>query len=146
MPLHTWHCQGPWKPSSYATFMPNSYWGRAATGKKKSCIYVHRVTLVVSDSLPPCRPWPARLLSQGGGLSRKEYWNQLANIGCHTLLEHYISCFPNCKLPEYLVLPEPLKPKQLHHHHTWPSQGQTQILQGSLRSKPRWTTHRQRWK
>ena len=30
--------------------------------------------------------------------------------------------------PEYLVLPEPLRLKQLHHLHTWPSQGQTQVL------------------
>ena len=59
--------------------------------------FVHRVTL--SDSLPPCRLWPARLLSQGGGLSRQEYWNLSANTGCHTLLEHYISCCPNCQLP-----------------------------------------------
>ena len=43
--------------------------------------------------------------------------------------------------PEYLVLPEPLQPKQLHNLHTWPSQGQTQALQGSLRSKPQWMTH-----
>ena len=43
--------------------------------------------------------------------------------------------------PEYLVLPEPLQPKQLHHLHTWPSQGQTQVLQGSLRSKPQWMIH-----
>ena len=28
------------------------------------------------------------------------------------------------------------------HYHTWPSQGQTQVLHGSLRSKPQWTTHR----
>ena len=35
--------------------------------------------------------------------------------------------------PECLVLPEPLQPKQMHHLHTWPSQGQTQALQGSLR-------------
>ena len=48
--------------------------------------------------------------------------------------------------PEYLVLPEPLQPKQLHHLHTWPSQGQTQVLQGSLSSKPQWTAHIQRWK
>ena len=34
MSLHTWHCQDPHKPSSYATFMHNSHWGRAATGKK----------------------------------------------------------------------------------------------------------------
>ena len=48
--------------------------------------------------------------------------------------------------PEDLELPEPLQPKQLHHLHTWPSQGQTQVLQGSLRSNPQWTTHMQRWK
>ena len=45
-----------------------------------------------------------------------------------------------------MVLPEPLQPKELHHLHTWPSQGQTKALQGSLRSKPQWTTHMQRWK
>ena len=47
---------------------------------------------------------------------------------------------------EYWVLPEPLQPTQLHHLHTWPSQGQTHVLQGSLRSKPQWTTHMQKWK
>ena len=34
MSLHTWHSQGPCKPSSYTTFMLNTHWGRAATGKK----------------------------------------------------------------------------------------------------------------
>ena len=33
--------------------------------KKKSCLYVLRVTSVMSNSLRPCRLWPARLLSQG---------------------------------------------------------------------------------
>ena len=42
------------------------------------------------------------------------------------------------------MLPEPLRPKQLHH--TWASLGQTRVLQGSLRSKPQWTSHTQRWK
>ena len=32
--LHTWHCQGPHKLSSWATFTLSSHWGRAATGKK----------------------------------------------------------------------------------------------------------------
>ena len=36
------------------------------------------------------------------------------------------------------MLPEPLRPKQLHHLHTWPLLGQIQVLQGSLRSKPQW--------
>ena len=35
--------------------MLNSHWGRAATGKKKSCAYAHRVASVVSNSLRPCR-------------------------------------------------------------------------------------------
>ena len=62
--------------------------------------------------------------------SRQEFWSILANTGCCTLLEHYISYCPSRQLPEYLVLPEPLRPKQLHHLHTWPSQGQTQVPPG----------------
>ena len=46
--------------------------------------------------------------------------------------------------PEYLVLPEHLRPKQLHHLHTWPSQEQTPVLQGSRSSKPQQTTHMQK--
>ena len=33
------------------------------------------------------------------GLSRQEYWSVLANISCHTLLEHRISCRPSRQLP-----------------------------------------------
>ena len=73
--------------------------------------------------------------SLSGGFSRKEYWNVLDNTGGHTLLEHCISCCLAINSPEYLVLPEPLRPKQLYHLHMWPSLGQTQVLQGSLRNK-----------
>ena len=48
--------------------------------------------------------------------------------------------------PEYLMLPEPLQPKQQHHLHTWHSLGQTQVLRGSLRSKPQCTIYTQRWR
>ena len=54
--------------------------GRAATGKKMSHVYACRVTSVVSDSLRPCRLWPARLLCQGGVLQARilerigQYW------------------------------------------------------------------------
>ena len=99
MSLHTWCLQGPRKPSSYTTFMPNSHRGRAATGKKMSCIYALRVTSVVSNSLKPCRLWPARLLCQGMGLFRQECWSVLANTGRHALLEHYISCCPSRQAP-----------------------------------------------
>ena len=48
-----------------------------------------------SDCMQPCRLWPARLLCQGRGFSRQEYWSVLVNTGCHTLLDHYISCCPS---------------------------------------------------
>ena len=48
--------------------------------------------------------------------------------------------------PENLELPEPLWSKQLHRLLTWPSLGQTQGLQGSLRSKLLGMTHMQKWK
>jgi len=65
-------------------------------------------------------------LSGMGGISREEYRSLLTNIGCHTLLEHYISTAIAANSPENLVLPETLWLKQLHHLHTWPSQGQPQ--------------------
>ena len=81
--LHAWRHQGPRKPSSCAPFTLSSRWGRAATGKEKSCAYACRVTLVLSDSLPPCGLWPARLLCQGGGSPGKTaaaYWPTLVAI------------------------------------------------------------------
>ena len=135
--LHTWCHQGPCKPSSCATFTLNPHCDRAATGKKKKVLYLcAQGRFRLSDSMPPCRLWPARFLCQGWGFSRQEYWSILAKTGLHALLEHYISCCPSPNSPRYLVLPEPLQPKQLHHLHTWPSQGKTQVLQGNLRTNP----------
>ena len=138
--LHTWCHQGPHTPSSCTTFTLNSHWGRVATGKKNSLASMHAGSLQSCPTL-----WTvACQASPSGGFSRQEYWSVLANTGCHTLLDHYISCCPSHQLP--WVLPKSLLPKLLHHLHTWPSQGQTQVLQGSLRSKPQETTHMQRWK
>ena len=70
-------------------------------------------------------------------------------IGQFWLTYHSRALYPAAlaaNTPEYLVLPEPLQPKQLYHVHSWPSQGQTQSFQGSLRSKPQWTIHMWRWK
>ena len=53
MSLHTWRCQSPHKLSSCATFMLNSHWGRAATGKK----ILHLCTQGTLRSCPtPCDP------------------------------------------------------------------------------------------
>ena len=136
---HTWRGQSPHNPSSYATFMLNLHWAKAATGKNT---YASKVASVVSNSLQPYELWPPRLLCQGG-FSRQEYWSVQAKTGCRILLEHYFSC---CLAANPRVLPEPLRPKHLHHLHTWSSLGHTQVLQGSLRNKPQWTNHMQRWK
>ena len=46
--------------------------GQNCHGQKNPCAYARRLTLVMSNSLQPCRLWPARLLCQGGGFSRQE--------------------------------------------------------------------------
>ena len=120
--------------------------GQNCHQQKKSRGYACRVALVVSDSSQPCRLWPARLFCREGRFSRQEYWNVLANTSCYTFPELYISCFPSCRLPWGHGAARTLQPKQLHHLQAWPSQGQTPVLQGNLRSKPQWTTHMQRWK
>ena len=82
MSLHAWYHHSPHKPSSCATVMLNSHWGRAATGKEKPCVYAHRVTLVVSKSLWSCRLWPTRLICQRGspGKNTGAYWPILVAI------------------------------------------------------------------
>ena len=70
------------------------------------------------DSLSSCKLWLARLLCQGWEFSRQEYWSVLANIGCHTLLEHYISSCPShqlCWVPGAARTPETQAPAPLPH-------------------------------
>ena len=145
MSLHTWLCQGPRKSSSCATFMFNSHWGRVATGQKVLHLCVQSpfgsVRLFATLQTVACQS----SLSDRGfspGKNTRVYWPILVAIPFQNTI------FPAAlaaNSPEYLVLPEPLQPKKLHHLHTWPSLGQTQVLQGSLRSKSQWTTHMQRW-
>ena len=144
MSLHTWCCQDPGDIHSCATFALNPHWGRAAPGKKKKVL-----GLCMQSRFSPtvCNPvdcgLPGFSVREGGspGKNTGVYWPILVA----TLLQSTV--FPVAlasNSPEYLVLPEPLGPKQLHYLHTWPSQEQTQVLQGSLRSKPQWKTHMQR--
>ena len=69
------HSAPPGSPQaiSCTTFTLNSHWAELPQGKNKqthkqtnqkpSCVYVCRSTLVIFSSLPPCRLWPARLLT-----------------------------------------------------------------------------------
>ena len=52
MSLHTWCHQGSRKPSSCTTFTLNSYWGRAATGRKKSRAFMDARSLQSCPTLP----------------------------------------------------------------------------------------------
>ena len=140
MSLHTWCHQGLHKPSRCATFTLNSHWGRAATGKIVSHLCAqgrfHHVPLFVALPGFSVRERASQ------GRHTEVYWPILVAI------PFYSTIFPAAlaaNSPEYLLLPEPLKPKQLYHFHNWTSQGHTQVLQGSLRNKPRWTTHLQTW-
>ena len=96
MSLHTWCCQGPRKPSSCATFMLNTHWGRAVTAKK-NLASTHAGWFWSCQKL--CNPVDCGLPGFSvGEVSRQEHWSVLANTSCHTLLEHYISCFPSHQL------------------------------------------------
>ena len=146
MSLHTWHHQDPHKPSSCATFMLDPHWGRAATGKIKVlhlCIQgrfsrVHLFTTLYCGL-------PGFSVREGGspGKNTGGYWPILAAIPFQSTV---LPAALTANSPEYLVLSEPLQPKQLHHLHTWHSQGQTKVLQGNLSSKLQWTAHIQKWK
>ena len=144
--LHTLCCQGAHKPSSCAPFMLKSHWGRAATGKK---ILASMYAGLLQSCPTLCDPLdcglPGFSLRERGspGKNTEVYWQILVAIPYESTV-YPASLAANS--PDDLVLPEPLQPKQLHHLHTWPSQRQTQVLQGSLRSKPQWTTHMWRWK
>ena len=96
MSLHTWHGQGPRKPSSCATFTLNSHWDRSVTGKKS---LASMCTGSLRSCPTLCDPVDCGLPGFSvGGFSRQEYWSVLANTGCHILLEHCISCCPRCQL------------------------------------------------
>ena len=135
MSLHTWRCQGPRKPSSCAAFTLNPHWGRAARGEK-NLVSMH-------TGLLQCLPGFS--VREGGspGKNAGADWPILVAIPFSSTI---LPAAQAANSPDYLVLPEPLRAKQVHHLHTWPSQGQTQVLQGSFRSKPQWMTHMQRWK
>ena len=75
MSLHTWHHQGPCKPSSCANFMLNPHWGRADTGKNVLPLCTQG-RLGLSNSLQPCGLWPVRLPGKDTGA----YWPILVAI------------------------------------------------------------------
>ena len=107
MSLHTWCLQGPYKPSKLCHLHAQLSLGQNRHRQKKSCVSAHRVALVVSDSMRPCRLWPARLLSGKEILQAR----RLERIG------QYLFPYPSRAL--YFLLPYPPTPLG-----TWSCQNQ----------------------
>ena len=124
MSLHTWCRQDPRKTSSCSTFILNSHWGRASTGKKKSYGYACRVTSVMSHSLRPCRLWPARLLCQRGGSPGKN-----TGVYCPVLVAIPFSLQFSSLAQSCLTLCDPMNhsTQGLPAHHQLPELTQTHV-------------------
>ena len=121
--------QGPHKPSSCTTFTLNSHWGRAATGKK-SLVSMHIGSLWLCLTL--CDPVDCGL----PGFSVREVGLQPRIL---VAIPFWSTIFPvalTSNSPEYLELPEPPQPKQLHHLHTWPSRGQIKSSRAASGANP----------
>ena len=120
--------------------------GQSCHRQKKSCAYAGRVNPVVSHfatlwtvacqaALTGRRVLQARMLERTG-----QYWLPYPSRALYFLLP-----WPPTPLSTWCCQ-NPCDPSSCNHLCTWPSLGQTQVLQGSLRSRPQWTTHIQRWK
>ena len=76
--------------------------GQTATGQKKKKTQVLCLCAGSLQSCPTlCDPVDCGLPGFSGreGVPRQEHWSVLANAGCHTLLEQYISCCPSRQPP-----------------------------------------------
>ena len=78
--------------------------------------------------------------------SRQENWSVLASTGCHTLPEHHLSCCPSHQLAWIPGASRSPATKAAESPPDLALTGVTEVLQGSFRSKPQWTTHMRRWK
>ena len=81
MSLHTWRHKGTRKPST--TFMLNSHWGRAATGKKSlASMHAELLQLCLTLSDPINCGLPGFSVREGGspGKNSGAYWPILVAI------------------------------------------------------------------
>ena len=143
--MNTLHCQGPHKPSSFATFTLISHWLRVATMRGGGWI----LCLCAQGRFDPvwlCNPVNCGLPGFSVmGFSRQEYWGILANTGCHTFLEHYIPFCPSRQLPWVPSAAETPVTAAPPPHLALTGANPSLPGQCSLRSKPQGTTHMQRW-
>ena len=135
MSLHTWHCQGPHKPSSCATFMLNSHWGRAATDKKKSLASMRTGLLRSCPTLRSCGLWPARLLCQGG---RGDSPGKNTGVYCPVLVAIPFSLQFSSLAQSCLTLCDPMNhsTQGLPAHHQLPELTQTHVHRAIQPSYP----------
>ena len=142
MSLHTWCHQGPRKSSSCTTFMLNSHWGRAATGKKKSLAFMRTESLQLCPTL--CNPVDCGL----PGFSVRERVLQVR------ILEHIgQDWLPYLFRALYFLLPwpptplstwccqNPCDPSSCTTFTSGPHRGKAKPSRAASGAKPQWTTH-----
>ena len=124
-------------PAAEAVHVPAT-WGHQGSRTSSSCTTLtgaelprakNRLASMHTESLRSCPTLcnpvdcglPGFSIREGGSLGKNTgaYWPTLVAIPLAALAANS---------PEYLVLPEPLQPKQLHHLHTWFSWRQTKVL------------------
>ena len=67
--------------------------------KKKSLVFMHAGSLWSCPTFGTLWTLASQASLSERWFSRQEYWSVLANTGCHTFLEHYISCCLSRQLP-----------------------------------------------
>ena len=110
--------------------------GQSCHRQKIVFVYACRVALVEKNSLRPCGLWPAWLLCQGGGFFRQAYWSVLANTGCHTLLEHCISCCPSLQPPSTWCCQNPCDPSSCTTSTPGPHRGKPKSSRADSGANP----------
>ena len=122
-------------PASQAASPPShsTLTGAELPQARKSCIYAGRVASFMSNSLHPCRLWPARLLCQEGSPGK----NTGACWPIQVAIPFWSTIFPaalaaNPRVPDAARTPATQAAAPPPHLALT---GQNQVLQGSLRSK-----------
>ena len=131
---------GSLQAKQLCAFTLNSHWGRAATGQKKVSMHTGSFCSCPTLCAPVDCVLPGLSVRGSPGKNTGVSWPILVATPFQSTV------FPAAlatNSPEYQVLPEPLRPKQLQHLHSWPSPGQPKSSRVASGANPSgWPTGR----
>ena len=136
MSLHAWHHQGPHKPSSCATL--RSTLTGAELPQAKNALH-----LCIQGRFSPVQLFAAlqtvacQASLSGKGVLQARILDVLANTGCRSLLEHYVSCCPSCQLSRVLEgCQNPRNPSSCTTSTPGPHRGKPKSSRAASRANP----------